>query len=59
MMAVAAWGMLASCDRELLAYEQGDVQVFVEAGDAWLHDFPLFLGLLFEVCKIRAFLRTA
>lgn len=34
-----------SCQEELVGYEHGSVQVVVERGDAWLHDFPLFLGI--------------
>ena len=34
-----------SCQKELVKYEQGDVQVRIEQGAEWLHDFPLFLGI--------------
>ena len=34
-----------SCQKELIEYRQGDMQIFVEQGDSWLHDFPLFLGI--------------
>ena len=34
-----------SCQKELVRYEQGDVQVRIEQGEEWLHDFPLFLGI--------------
>lgn len=34
-----------SCQKELIAYEQGDLKVRIEQGEAWLHDFPLFLGI--------------
>lgn len=36
---------LCSCQKELVGYEHGSVRVVVEQGDAWLHDFSLFLGL--------------
>ena len=36
---------LCSCQKELLRYGQGDLQVCIEQGDAYLHDFPLFLGI--------------
>lgn len=34
-----------SCHKELLEYEQGDICVHIEQGSAWLHDFPLFMGI--------------
>ena len=34
-----------SCQKELIAYEQGDVKVTIEQGEEWLHDFPLFMGI--------------
>ena len=42
---IIAMGMLSSCNKDLIMYEQGDIKIFVEKGDAWLHDFPLFLGI--------------
>lgn len=36
---------LGACQKELMEYEQGDVQVHMEEGKGWLHDFPLFLGI--------------
>lgn len=36
---------LCSCEQELIEYRQNDVKVCIEQGDAWLHDFPLFLGI--------------
>lgn len=36
---------LSSCDKELMVYEQGEVKVYIEQGDAWLHNFPLLLGI--------------
>ena len=36
--------LLGSCDKKLVEYEKGSVEIVVERGDAWLHDFPLFLG---------------
>lgn len=36
---------LNSCRAELLEYERGDVRVEIVRGEAWLHDFPLFLGI--------------
>ena len=32
--------LLGSCDKELVEYEKGSVEIVVERGDAWLHDFP-------------------
>lgn len=37
--------LLGSCDKKLVEYEKGSVEIVVERGDAWLHDFPLFLGI--------------
>ena len=37
--------MMASCSQEHLEYQAGDLSVRIEAGDGWLHDYPLFLGI--------------
>ena len=29
----------------MVEYAQGDLKIFVEQGDNWLHDFPLFMGI--------------
>ena len=34
-----------SCQKDLVEYGQGDLKIFVEQGEHWLHDFPLFLGV--------------
>lgn len=34
-----------SCNKNLVEYKQGDLRISIEQGDAWLHDFPLFLGI--------------
>ncbi|MCR5454558.1 MAG: DUF2271 domain-containing protein [Bacteroidales bacterium] len=34
-----------SCSKEELMYETGDMSVCVEAGEGWLHNYPLFLGI--------------
>lgn len=36
---------LCSCQQELVEYGHGDLKVVIEPGDAWLHDFPLFMGI--------------
>lgn len=36
---------LTSCDKELIEYEQGDIEVCIEQGREWLHNFPVFLGI--------------
>lgn len=41
----AAMLMLFSCDTDLIKYNQGDIEIHIEKGDAWLHDFPLFMGI--------------
>ena len=33
---------LCSCQQELIEYEKGDIKVYIEQGEQWLHDFPLF-----------------
>ena len=33
------------CNKDLVEYNTGDLRVSIEKGDAWLHDFPLFLGI--------------
>lgn len=42
---ITVMGLLAACNKDLITYEQGDIKISVEKGDAWLHDFPLFLGI--------------
>lgn len=37
--------MCCSCGKELVEYGQGDLRISVEKGQAWLHDFPLFMGI--------------
>jgi hypothetical protein len=44
-VALTTLTMLASCEKDLVTYGQGDVKVTIESGDAWLHDFPMFLGI--------------
>lgn len=34
-----------SCSTEELNYSAGDIDIKIETGEEWLHDFPLFLGL--------------
>lgn len=36
---------LQSCEKEDLSFVSGDIEIEIKAGDHWLHDFPLFLGL--------------
>ena len=35
----------SGCDKELIEYQKGDLKISVEQGDAYLHDFPLFMGI--------------
>jgi len=42
---ITALGVLTSCNKDLVTYEQDDIKVLVTKGDEWLHDFPLFLGI--------------
>ena len=37
--------IIASCSKEHIEYQSGDLSVSIEAGDGWLHDYPLFLGI--------------
>ena len=37
--------LLYACQTELLEYEGGDVQIRIEKGEEWLHDFPVVLGI--------------
>ena len=34
-----------SCRNDLVEYEHGDLKIYVEQGDCWVHDFPLFMGI--------------
>lgn len=45
MVWILSFVLLGSCHKELVEYEKGNVEILVEQGDAWLHDFPLFLGI--------------
>lgn len=42
---IAAIGLLISCGKNLVTYQQGDMKIFIEKGDNWIHDFPLFMGI--------------
>ena len=35
----------SSCNGDWLEYGSGDIQICVERGENWFHDFPLFLGI--------------
>lgn len=37
--------LCSSCDKELIEYQQNDLKVSIEQGEAYLHDFPLFMGI--------------
>lgn len=37
--------VFCSCNNDLMEYGDNDVRISMEQGDAWLHDFPLFLGI--------------
>ena len=36
---------MCSCEKEELSLASGDISLKIEAGDHWMHDFPLFLGI--------------
>ena len=42
---IASVMMMASCNKEHIEYQSGDLNVCIEAGEGWLHDYPLFLGI--------------
>lgn len=44
-LAFICLNLLNSCEKEELFFEKGDIQIEIETGEDWLHDFPLFLGL--------------
>lgn len=37
--------LFTSCEKENLNYFSGDMEIRIESGENWLHDYPLFLGL--------------
>ena len=43
--ALTCFVVLSSCGKEELSYTSGDLEVAIQTGEHWLHDFPLFLGL--------------
>jgi len=45
IMMIACLVGCTSCEKEELSYADGDLKVEIEAGEHWLHDFPLFLGI--------------
>ena len=34
-----------ACQKDLIEYGHGDLTIYVEQGENWLHDFPLFPGI--------------
>ena len=36
---------VCSCQKDLLEYGRGDLKIYVEQGEHWIHDFPLFMGI--------------
>ena len=34
-----------SCQKDLIEYGQGDLKIYVEQGEHWVHDFSLFMGI--------------
>lgn len=37
--------LCSSCDNELIQYQKNDLKVSIEQGSAYLHNFPLFMGI--------------
>ena len=42
---ITAMGILTSCDKDLVTYEQGDIKIYVKEGSEYIHDFELFWGI--------------
>ncbi|QGY42503.1 hypothetical protein GM418_02190 [Maribellus comscasis] len=42
---IACIFLLNACEKEDLSFESGDIEIEVETGKNWLHDYPLFLGI--------------
>ena len=45
MMMICIALVMSTCQKDLVEYGQGDLKIFVEQGEHWSHDFPLFLGI--------------
>lgn len=45
MIWILPLALLCGCEKDLVVYGHGSLEVSVEQGDAWLHDFPLLLGI--------------
>jgi hypothetical protein len=45
VLGITAAGIFCSCDKDLVMYGQGDIQISVKKGDEWLHNFPVFAGI--------------
>ncbi len=45
VLVIAAIEILTGCKNDLVTYGPGDIQVCVQEGKEWLHDFPLFAGI--------------
>lgn len=42
---LACFLLFNSCRKEELSFTSGDLEINIETGENWLHDFPLFLGI--------------
>lgn len=42
---ILPFALLGGCEKDLVVYGHGSLEVSVEQGDAWLHDFPVFMGI--------------
>lgn len=40
-----SWLGIASCGKENLDFQKGDLCISVKTGENWLHDFPLLMGI--------------
>lgn len=44
LMIINCFG-ITSCDKEKITYESKDLEISIETGANWIHDFPLFMGI--------------
>jgi hypothetical protein len=50
IMMVLCVFFMDSCNEDEYTYQNGDIEIVIETGEQWLHNYPLFLG----ICKKNA-----
>ena len=45
LISVLLSAMVSSCSKDEIEFQNNDLKIKIIAGDNWLHDFPLFLGI--------------